>query len=244
LDFPTVSIVIITYDRPIEIRKTIDALHKHIKYPKDKLLWHIADDNSPGDYLFDIRQDFRQIHFSYTVTDRKGWGANVNKALMFCWAKSPLVFQVEDDYVSMRDIDLERGVALLTSKKDRHRPNEAQIRKPIGLLRYDGIEAHWLRLQLREAETDIGPVHYMHILHNSPFLNIYSNRPHLKHRRFHDEYGAYDVGLGLAETESGFAHRVKASIGKPWITILDDGIKKTFDHIGHSRQGTELDNQK
>lgn len=241
MDFPQVSVLIVTYDRPKEIRQTIYALLKHLKYPREKLLWHLADDNSPEQYLDDIKREFKYLHFTATVTDRKGWGANVNKAQLFCQDKSDFIFLIEDDYVAQRQIDLEQGVALLASEHDRHKPEEATARKPIGLVRYDGIQAHWLNLELREAQTGIGAVHYMHILHNSPFLNVYSNRPHLKHRRFHDNYGNYEEGLNLGETESGFAHRVKHSKDRVWITVLQSGIQKSFEHIGHSRQHTELD---
>ena len=48
MDWPTVTVMLITYDRPEEIRRTIYSLLKNIKYPRDKLLWHISDDNSPG----------------------------------------------------------------------------------------------------------------------------------------------------------------------------------------------------
>jgi hypothetical protein len=243
MELPNVYILIVTYDRPKEIRRTLFGLLKQIKYPREKTLWHLADDSSPGTYLDDIKADFKALRFTTTVTDRKGWGANVNKAQVFCFSKTPYVFLIEDDYVAQRPIDLERGVALLASKSDRHRPSEATKRRPIGLVRYDGIEAHWLKLELREAETGIGPVHYMRILCNSPFLNVYSHRPHLKVDSFHVQNGAYPEGLPLGETESAFAHRVKNNPNGPWVCVLSDGVEKSFDHIGKSRQNTELDIQ-
>lgn len=242
MDWPTVSILIVTYDRPDEIRRTIYALLKNLKYPRDKLLWHLADDSSPGHYLNEVKSEFKYLNFSNTVTDRKGWGANVNKALIYCQEKSDYVFNVEDDYVSLSTVDLERGVSLLMSKEDKHRPEQASKREPIGLVRYDGIAAHWLKLDLRESDTEIGSVHYMRILPGSVHLNCYSNRPHLKHRRFHDFYGMYPEGIKLGECETAFAHRVRQKMKDgPWLCVLEDGITKAFEHIGKSRQNSELD---
>lgn len=242
MDWPKVTIVLITYDRPDEIRRTIYGLLQNLKYPREQLLWHIADDSSPENYIHDIQEDFRYLRFTNTVTDRKGWGANVNKAMVFAFGQSDYVFSIEDDYVSLKEINLEKGVALMESKDDRHRPSEAAKREPIGLVRYDGIAAHWLKLDLREAETGIGSVHYMRILPSSSHLNCYSHRPHLKHRRFHDFYGQYAEGVKLGVCETNFAHRVRNRMKNgPWLCVLEDGITKAFDHIGKSRQHSDLD---
>lgn len=242
MDWPNVTILIVTYDRPAEIRRTIYSLLQHLVYPRDKLLWHLSDDSSPGSYLKDIQDDFKFIRFTNTVTDRKGWGANVNKGLIHAFGQTDLVFSCEDDYVAQRQINLEKGVALIMSDEDRHRPQEASKREPIGLVRYDGIAAHWLKLDLREAETGIGSVHYARILPSSVHLNVYSHRPHLKHRRFHDYYGMYAEGVRLGLCETNFAHKVRNKMSKgPWLCVLEDGITKAFDHVGKSRQNSEHD---
>ena len=65
MDWPTVSILIVTYDRPVEIRKTIVALSTHLSYP-GKLIYHIADDHTPDDaYLPRIKSDFRELVIKY-----------------------------------------------------------------------------------------------------------------------------------------------------------------------------------
>lgn len=231
MDWPTVSILIVTYDRPTEIRKTILALKIHLLYP-GKAVLHIADDHTPDDaYLPTIKSDFRELDISYTVTDRKGWGANVNKAMSHCLDQySDFIFLIEDDYVAQRPIDLRQGVLLL------------QHAKALGAIRYDGLHGHELDLALREVKTPSEKVSTLIIQQSSPHLNIYSNRPHLKHRRLHDHYGLYKEGAKLGETESDFAHRIKDGYaGGPKIATLITGIPRAFDHIGKSRQRTELD---
>lgn len=229
MDWPPVTILIVTYDRPREIRLVIDALRRHLSYP-GKLRWHLADDNSPDGYVTQIKRDYVKLNFSVTVTDRKGWGANVNKALVHAWENSDFVFLCEDDYVANRPVDLGSGVAVLMADKD------------IGLVRYDGIAGHLLDLQLREVKTEAGRVQCLHIMKSSPHLNIYSNRPQLKHRRFHDCIGMYDEGKKLGDTEVAFAHLVRNKYDDcPKVTVLWDGIATAFDHIGKSRQRSELD---
>lgn len=224
----SVTIVIVTFERPKEIRQTIQALKQHVKYEGD-LRWHIADDASHSAYIPNIKSDFPELDFTSTITQRKGWGANVNYALDAAKPHSDFIFLCEDDYVATRDIDLTRGVELL------------EHREKIGLVRYDGLSAHsGLRLYLEELKIDQDRFDYFIVEKGSDHLNVYSHRPHLKHVRFHEAYGKYDESLSLGETESGFAHRVKDSNG-PEIAILWNGIERAFDHIGKSRQGGEFD---
>lgn len=233
-DWPELTILLVTYDRPKEIRRTITALRERVIYPVP-LRWHIADDHSPDDYLDSIQREFTDLHFSHSITDRKGWSANVNTALRAI--KSSYIFLCEDDYVAKRPIDLRRGVALM------------EAMDTVGLVRYDGVSGHHLNLYLREVkDTKVGRLDFMLIEKKSPHLNVYSHRPHLKrHPQFHDSYGYYKEAqpgerhLGVSEVE--LAHRIKDKSG-PALAILDDGVMRAFDHIGKSRQGTELDKVK
>lgn len=231
MDWPTVGVLIVTWNRPNEIRRAIKALQQHLKY-RGKLHWHLADDNSPGTYLDDIKADFPDITFSQTVTDRKGWGANVNAGLKHLNNLS-FIFSCEDDYLAFRDIDLTRGVALMVSNEE------------LGLVRYDGIAAHGERgmeLSLRSVKRKKSPnkVPYLIIKKSSAHLNIYSNRPHLKAKCFHAKYGLYPTGVPLAKTEQQFARRFKAGSG-PEIAILPDYLFTPFRHIGKSWQGSQSD---
>lgn len=229
MELPIVTILIVTYDRPREIRLTLDALRVNLRYPPDRLRWHLADDGTPGKYLNDLKRDYGELGFSTTVTDRKGWGANVNQAMAYCQEHHGLyVFLCEDDYVALKPLNLEQGVMLL------------ECEPTIGLVRYDGLSAHSLNLLLREADTSLGRFDFLLVEKSSPHLNIYSNRPHLKHVRFHAAYGPYPEGLCLGVTESIFAHHVRDAVG-PAITALGDGVERAFDHIGQSRQGGEHD---
>jgi hypothetical protein len=52
----------------------------------------------------------------------------------------------------------------------------------------------------------------------------------------------YDEGKKLGETEAAFAHQVRDKYDDcPKVAVLQNGIVTAFDHIGKSRQMTELD---
>lgn len=224
---PPLTILIVTYDRPQEIRTTIRTLHdRAVSFYPGPTRWHIADDGTSNNYVAELLHDFQHLDVSHTITNRKGWGANVNKALQSI--TTDYIYLNEDDYVPRRDIDLASGVALLEAETD------------LGIVRYDGVAGHTLNLGLRESKTGLGVLNYCRISKHSPHLNVYSHRPHLRHRRLHDMIGLYKEGLSLGATEEEFAHRIKD--GKyqdkpPHIAILPDGIISAFSHVGVSRQG-------
>ena len=224
--WPSVTVALITFDRPSEIRRVLESLRTHLHY-EGELLWHVCDDGSPLNYLTSIEKEFPFIN-SVSITNRRGWGVNVNTALR--QIKPDFVYVNEDDYVPTTDIDLTQGVHLM------------QLRPEVGLVRYDGICGHiGQSLRLCEALPH-GQLDYLVI---EPQLThghfTYSHRPHLKHRRFHQYYGLYAEGLPLADTEVEFAKRIMRMADGPQIAILSDGIPRAFEHIGESRQGTELD---
>jgi len=230
MEWPTVRVLIVTYNRPKEIRQTLQALREHIVYD-GQLSLHIADDGSPRNYLNDLQRDITWTRFTRSVTRRKGWGANVNKGLKACG--DSFVFLCEDDYVARRDLDFNSGVALLLANK-----------LNIGLIRYDGLAGHVLDLHLREGKTQAGTLAYAIIDPCSPHLGVYSNRPHLMHPRFHMHYGLYPEGRALGQTEADYAHRVKdrgQMPNAPALAILPEGILLAFDHIGRSWKGTNED---
>lgn len=228
-DWPDVTVLIVTYNRPKEIRKTIRALSTLLRY-EGQLRWHIADDGTPGDYLTELESDLQTegIEFTSTVTSRQGWGVNVNTA----WdaIEGDFVFLCEDDYVARQECNLTHGVALLLAEP------------AIGLVRYDGLAGHKLNLFLREVKkTEAGRLDYLVVSRDSPHLNIYSNRPHLVHRRFYEQIGRYVEGKSLGMTEVDYAHRVKDEERGLLVVTLDDGIRRAFKHVGRSRQRSEED---
>lgn len=248
MNLPSLALVIVTYNRPEEIRRTVLALKENLTYD-GTIVWYVADDCSPGDYALQVRgwmQDLLMQHVRLVQpSQNSGWGANVNYTLRA--SKEPIVFQIEDDYVLRKPIDLTPYVAMLLQSND------------IGLIRFDGIAGHHVHAEASEIDIrpilpnyqqcpmcNPGKVHYWRLNAHSRELYIYSNRPHLKHRRFHDRHGKYPEGLKLGQTEESFAHRVKNNMMRdpdttPQIVVPMGYELLNFDHIGISHQHTEFD---
>lgn len=231
MPWPSVAVMLITWNRPREIRRTLTALQEHLRY-SGKLHWHIADDGTGGTYVQDIEADFPDVAFTHTITKRGGWGVNANTAMRFLWKEGHhFIFLCEDDYLALRPIELNRGVALMQGVRS------------VSLVRYDGIAAHGqkgLDLQLRMTRRP-QKIPYLLILKSSAHVNVYSNRPHLKHKRFHDYHGMYPNRTALAQTETAYAKQVKRKPGGQNIAVLPDYLFTPFRHFGKSWQGTEHD---
>ena len=239
MQWPEVTMLIITFKRPDETRAVIRALEKHVYYPN--LKWIICDDSSGKEYQNALRVDYPHIKIVSTK-ENSGWGANVNNGLHH--VMSPYVFAIENDYLLTQHLDLRIGVALM------------QTNDAIGRIRYDGIVGHPLIGHL--AESDIhqympeyrqglalpGKLSYWLIDKASPTLWIYSNRPSLSHIRFWKFYGNYPEGLRLGATEETYSHMVKdkmGDVGAPAIAVLPEWVVRWYDDIGVSFQHTEAD---
>lgn len=253
-ELPPINVVIITFLRRDMFRRTVDNLIDKLHY-SGPISWIIADDSTPEpDYQNFCLSVFRKTwsnglpdHHEIRVEgtpQNSGWGANANNAISKC--EHDIVFFIEDDYVLTRPLDLSPFVALLLE-------NDA-----VGLVRMDGIAGH-RGINCQTAETNIrdylpghrdgvgglGDVHYWLIDQRSSHLNVYSNRPHLKHRRFHEFYGPYPEGYRLGQTESMFAHTVKdkmrANPNAAPALAIPLNANSYFDHIGVSFQLSEWD---
>lgn len=257
MTLPPVTICIVTFMRFQELRRVLKNLH--LLHYEGELHILIADDSTPDDnYLPSIKnlmtyemEWFHAANVQWQVISTPqngGWGYNVNHAMRQI-PDNHIIMLMEDDYVMTEHIDITPWVALLDQNEQ------------IGLVRLDGIAGHNVYAAAQEfkltlpsdymyLETSItnpDTVFYWSIDVTSPELWIYSNRPHLKHRRFIETHGDYPEGLPLGQTESQFAHRVKDNMRN---TPREERLKivspfrlslPTFDHIGKSFQHTKWD---
>lgn len=230
-----VTVLLITFARPIMLRKTIDSLLRWQNYPN--LKFHLADNDTFGrfgiiDYVEKILEYYSDLDWTYTIERQPGWGNNVNTALKTI--KTDLVFLIEDDRAAYAPVNIADGVKLLQSKPD------------VGLVRYDGIAGHLdTVLKLKEVNTKDNRFSYCEIdqrLSRRPIT--YSNQPHLRHKRFTKYYGYYPENVKLGLCERKYALHVKRNPDGPKIAILEDGIQNRFVHLGagkNSRQHGKWD---
>lgn len=245
MNLPKIAICIVTYNRPDEFRATVSALH-HFMHYDGPITWHIADDSSPGSYGSDMRHWMQNL-VGWEVTLHKtpsnvGWGANANHCLR--GIREQIIVQIEDDYVLQRPINITPYVIMLLENAG------------VGLVRIDGIAGH--RVMAHASEFDIskwmpdyragsgsnmGKLFYWRLDVTSRETWLYSNRPHIKHKRFIEHYGPYPEGLKLGATEELYAKQVKLGMtdNAPQIAVPMELALPGFDHIGHSYQHTEFD---
>lgn len=244
MDFPIVTVLVCTYNRPAELIRTLTALHENLIYPAESLRYLICDDATPG-YLAKLKTKaiWKTLKPTFISTEQNGgWGVNVNNGLAH--VDTDYVFFIEDDYEARTAINLGAGVAIMQEKPH------------VGMMRYRGTAGDHLVYHQFEADISAyypdyqdgvglpGKAAFLQLDSGSPSLYIYSHGAHLKHKRFHEFYGPYPTGLKLGETEEAYAHVVKDGMkqpGAPGIAIMPDYIPMWFDHIGQSYQHTEAD---
>jgi glycosyltransferase involved in cell wall biosynthesis len=207
---PLVCVLIPTYNRPWVLRQVIENLRKHLLYD-GRIKFYIGfDGDKKHAKMFSGDSDIIAV-----PGPNNGLGANLNRLINE--APSNYLLQLDDDHLLTCPLDLSRHVRKL--KRD----------KLAGWIRLMGVGYHDYIAVLDED--------YWRVLWQSPETYIASNRPHLKHGRFHKHFGLYPEGASLAETETGFCQRCK-DIGRgPDVLVpLDTATESGWKHIGESWQ--------
>lgn len=219
--YPTLAVQLITYNRPEEIRRTIDALLANIIYPENMIEWWLVDDHSPDGYVDDLLKQYPFFLVSQTSA-RSGWQANCNLGLRSTGAD--LIFHIEDDRVAKKPIDLMAGARLIAGGEE--------------IVRYREVIDHpGLKLQVAGYDDDLGHLQYLKVFPGVPPFGLYaySGGPHLKTRKVHSLVGYYNETCGHRIGEEDFCHRANAA--GVTISILPQYISDTFDHIGKLQDG-------
>lgn len=190
MDWPDLAILVVTYNRVETLRATLARLHTHLYYTGARRVF-VADDGSDDGTPGMLHEEYPAAQLIQSA--RMGLGANANAGLRAAWGFSPYVLQFQDDMQLLAHLDLHPHVALL-----RDDPTCGFVRLwGVGGHRYEGrLEGnHW------------------RIFWHSEELYIPSDRPHVKHRRFHEHYGMYPEGLPTAHTEEAWCHQCKGRAG-------------------------------
>jgi glycosyltransferase involved in cell wall biosynthesis len=242
--WPDVTILICTFNRPVEIVRTVEALKTNLSY-SGALHWLVCDDSSPSGYVAKLKKSklFKDLGVEFVSTDgNSGWAANVNNGLAH--VGTDYVLFLEDDKELHAPLNLDVMVALM------------EVHNDIGLVRIKGTAGDHVVLHQFEADISAwmpefrhgygvqGNLTYLQLDSGSPSLWLYSNGMHLKHRRFHQFYGLYPTGLRLGATEEAMAHIVKNGMkqpGAPAIVILPEWVADQTEDFGQSFKDTEFD---
>lgn len=223
--WPPITVLVYTYDRPVKIRRVLVSLKKRLKY-SGELIWRLADDGSPPGYLESIAADFPELELQWTVTNRKGFGANANKGYRARTTK--YVLPTEDDLLIVRDIDLDTGIALMEGEP------------VIGALRYGAVVMDTIlcgRVLLGKPPI----AYFVFDRQRSKYWNP-CGHPTLIQPDFYEAYGYLPEGVRVSEVELAWTGRTYKMPG-PEVAILPQYIGRyPFVHLSADRLGgTERD---
>lgn len=206
--YPLVSVLIPTYNRPWILKKTIELLRANLEY-KGEIIYYIGvDGNLDTCKMFSGHSDIVCV-----PGPNSGLGANLNRLIEN--ADSDFLLQMDDDHHLLEQLNLNKHI------------KELQWNKKAGWIRLMGIAYHDYYAKL------IGE--YWYIYWQSPEIYIPSNRPHLKHKRFHEYYGLYPEAKSLGETEEVFCRQCKDKDSHE-IKVLIPLNESKWNHVGESWQ--------
>lgn len=189
-DWPTLAINIVTYQRIETLRTTLARLHNHLWYEGEKR-YFVADDGSDDGTQAMLLEEWPDV--TLIQSNRNGLGANTNAGLRASLGVADYVLQLQDDMHLLVTLDMHPHIERL-----RDDPT-------CGFIRLWGVGGHRYKGSL---EGNYWRVHW-----DSDDLYIPSDRPHVKHRRFHEHFGMYPEGLATAHTEEAFCHQCKNRAG-------------------------------
>lgn len=217
MEWPPISILVVTYNRKNILRETLRKLQDHLYYV-GQMHYIVADDGSDDGTVEMLANEFPQVVCIQSA--RVGLGANANNGLREAMYRAPLILQLQDDMHLNATLDLHPHAEKLLSDET------------CGYIRLWGVGGHRLTANLEG--------NHWRIWWNSDDLYIPSDRPHLKHRRFHEFYGLYPEGLKSAETEDAWCHQCKDRAGlngKRLDVFVPQGeTETTWEHVGwHER---------
>jgi glycosyltransferase involved in cell wall biosynthesis len=216
LDYPVVTVLIITFKRFQLAKKTIESIKENLEYPN--LRFHIADDGSGPEHiqkLFEVIGNKYPI--SVTNSERGGLSKNTNMGIEACLKYFDYYLQLQDDFVLTHPLDLKPSVQLLAERNDIGMVRLGRLNPYMSGTVFEAINRYWWLLK-RKSDT-----------------YVYTENPHLCHKRFPMTYGKMreDLKMGHAELEmcSRFNNSSGPEIVWPaWLSTTD-----MFQHIGDSQ---------
>jgi hypothetical protein len=221
-DLPMLAIVMVTYKRTALAVETVNSFSINLNYPKELRQWYIADDGSPAEHVQAILDEldkhgeklygFHNEKLGEGYNAGKGW----NLGLLKGHEISPIILWLEDDWQLRTKLDVRPYVRLLLDRED------------IGLVRLG-------HLAVGNTVEIVGHdgIHYLEYMRGRQYC--YSGNPHLRHRRFSENYGMFaeDRNPGEMELAMDAAFQAKPDGCKIWRPADIPG----WGCIGH--QGTD-----
>jgi glycosyltransferase involved in cell wall biosynthesis len=215
----SVAVIIPTYNRADIVIRCIMSLKKNLIYDGD-INYYIGVDGEDDtvDKIVELKNKYNWGDINIVLGPGRGLGANLNNLINI--TDEELLLQMDDDHILVKSLNINPFVHTLLTDEN------------IGFVRLMGIKGHNYMAALSQT--------YWVISWACNEVYIPSNRPHLKHRRFHTHYGMYPENVTLGLTEEGFCancRHIASTIGGPSVVIpLDIPTESGWEHVGESWQ--------
>jgi len=206
------SVVVLTYRRLEALKRTLHSFRKNVDVPNYEII--VCDDGSSDRN----RQEIERLGADKLIChERVGYGINANSGIRA--ARGDYLFHLEDDVLVVpRNHFLRAGIRVLEALPE------------LGCIKYEFescLAKHRVTRQVANYNVEILP--FPNAKARGFALFCYGNRPHLKHRRFHERYGMYPEGYDVWTTELMFVARVNQCRYLRLAWIRDSAA---FWHIG------------
>lgn len=221
---PRICMILLTYKRTDLAVRTIEGVCKNLDYPKELLSLYIADDGSPKEHIDALLAAADQGHLSIAGyhnekfrPDTTFCGMGWNTALARGHQNADILLWLEDDWELQKPLDIRPYVWMLTERGD------------VGLVRLGP-------LAVGSDMRSVGHrgVHYLEYLRTTAYA--YSGNSLLRHVRFSEYYGLFDIGCNPGDIELHFDQKFRDMPDGPNIW-RPAGIDPwgAFGHIGKEK---------
>jgi len=233
IDFPKLSIVILTYKRTEEALATVCHLSENLEYAKDLRGFYIADDGTPGNHVERLTAELEKrgekilgSHSKrYSPITGKGW----NRGLGVAFQNSDYVMVMEDDWVLRERFDIYPYIEMLSQCDGEQTDKEGRVNPNVGMVRLGG-------LAVGNTVEIVGHNGHHYLKYHKDRQYAYSGNPHIRHARFMHAYGWYSEDeLNPGELELDYDGRIRAMDGPDIWRPADIPGWGIFSHIGEAR---------
>ena len=241
MNYPELSILLLTYARTAEAERTVVGLCEHLDYPNRG--WYIADDGSGEEHVEILLEELSGhgekiigwLSQRYSPHTGVGW----NKGLGICFQNSDYVLVMEDDWELSGNYDMNAenhpGLFVIAPNIQSGKFNISPYiemlsqREDVGMVRLGG-----LAVGNNVEIVGHNGHHYLRYLKDRQYA--YSGNPHLRHARFMRAYGWYSEGkLNPGELELEYDARIRSKDGPDIWRPSDIPGWGIFHHIGEMR---------
>ena len=209
-------------ERLESLKKTYDTFEKNVMFGKYTHEWFISCE-SERNVDKNLVEEFLKSKPNIKYVWKKGkpsLHSNLNNLLMKC--TSPIIFYLQDDWVTTRPINIEQDTEFLLNSD------------------YDVVRYRYSRREpdaLKLINKDLNLYEISHKVNN-----LYSDQPHMKKITFHKKYGYFPEstfrGYDTGDCENKFVNLIKKTDAKFLFKKPEDESKELFKHVSTYEKST------